>query len=348
MAAMVHSCGDAIVSATLEGVIRSWNPGAERLYGYAAQEVIGRDLSILAPPGLVDEIPEILARIGRGEHPEDHETVRRRKDGELVHISLRVSPIVNGAGEVVGASAVARDISQRTAEAMQRAQQLRELAIELTQVEQRERQRLAAILHDSLQQLLFAARLHLTRSLRQAQDEALRQALETVQSLLVQSVELSRSLSLEISPPELARVGVVPSLNWLAGWMQEKYALSVALDLAQEANPPEEHMRVLAFEAVRELLFNVVKHAGVQCARVQARRVPGDLVRISVSDEGAGFDPQQQPTAIIAGRVGLSNLRQRLEWLGGRLEIESAPGQGACVTLYVPMPAAAPRAANGA
>jgi PAS domain S-box-containing protein len=113
LAAIVESSDDAIVSETLEGIIMSWNPAAETLFGYTADEVIGRPISILAAPGCENEVPCILERIRRGERVQRYETVRRRKDGSLVDVSLTVSPVRNHTGQIVGASKSARDITRR-------------------------------------------------------------------------------------------------------------------------------------------------------------------------------------------------------------------------------------------
>jgi PAS domain S-box-containing protein len=113
LVSIVESSDDAIISKDLDGIIRSWNPGAERLFGYTAGEAIGKPVTILFPPGHEDEEPGILARIGRGERIHHYETVRRRKDGSLLDISLTVSPVRDGAGRIVGASKIARDITDR-------------------------------------------------------------------------------------------------------------------------------------------------------------------------------------------------------------------------------------------
>jgi PAS domain S-box-containing protein len=113
LAAIVESSDDAIVSKTLDGIITSWNPAAQRLFGYDAEEVIGRPISILAAPDLEDEMPANLERIRRGERVDRYETVRRRKDGSLVDISLTVSPIRDAAARILGASKIARDITAR-------------------------------------------------------------------------------------------------------------------------------------------------------------------------------------------------------------------------------------------
>lgn len=122
LVAIVSSSRDAIIGKDLEGTIRSWNQGAERLYGYTAREVIGKSIEVLIPPGRPDEVPALLARIRRGERIESYETVRRRKDGTLVEVELSISPVIVGI-EMTGASVIARDISdRRRAESYRRAQ----------------------------------------------------------------------------------------------------------------------------------------------------------------------------------------------------------------------------------
>jgi PAS domain S-box-containing protein len=113
LAAIVESSADAIVGKDLNGIIQSWNSGAERLFGYTAQEAIGQPVTILIPPDHLDEEPEILRRIRRGERIEHYETIRRRKDGTLLNISLTVSPIADGSGRITGASKIARDITEQ-------------------------------------------------------------------------------------------------------------------------------------------------------------------------------------------------------------------------------------------
>ena len=113
LAAIVESSDDAIVSKTLDGIVTSWNPAAEKLFGYTAEEMIGRPIAILAAPDRENEMPAILESIRRGEKVDHYETVRRRKDGSLVDISLTVSPIRDDTGRIVGASKIARDITVR-------------------------------------------------------------------------------------------------------------------------------------------------------------------------------------------------------------------------------------------
>jgi PAS domain S-box-containing protein len=113
LAAIVESSDDAIVSKDLNGIITSWNKGAEKLFGYSADEAVGRSITMLIPPDRLPEEDMVLGRIRRGERVEHFDTVRRRKDGSLVPISLTVSPIKDAAGTIVGASKIARNVSER-------------------------------------------------------------------------------------------------------------------------------------------------------------------------------------------------------------------------------------------
>src|SRR5678815_3621345 len=113
LSALIESADDAIISKTLKGIITSWNAGAQRIFGYTADEVIGKSITILIPEGHENEEPAILARLRAGERIEHYETIRVRKDGKLVNISLTVSPIIGPNGEIIGASKIARDITEQ-------------------------------------------------------------------------------------------------------------------------------------------------------------------------------------------------------------------------------------------
>jgi PAS domain S-box-containing protein len=127
LASIVQFSDDAIISKNLNGIIESWNAGAERIFGYTAQEAIGQSVEMLIPPDRLNEEPAIIARIRRGERIDHYETVRRRKDGSFIDISLTVSPIMDTDGRVIGASKIARDITERRKAREQRELVLREM-----------------------------------------------------------------------------------------------------------------------------------------------------------------------------------------------------------------------------
>jgi PAS domain S-box-containing protein len=132
MALVVESCNDAIIGETLEGTVITWNAGAERLYGYTASEIVGRSVSILIPSYRPEELPEMLQKLSRGEPLEAFETIRVRKDGSSVQVSLAISPIKDASERIVGASTVARDITQRKQEENERLSLIQDLTAALS------------------------------------------------------------------------------------------------------------------------------------------------------------------------------------------------------------------------
>ena len=134
LASIVASCDDAIIGKTLDGTVVSWNPGAERLYGYSAAEMIGHSISILIPSYRPEELPEIYEAIRQGKRVDGFETVRIRKDGQPVEVSLTISPIKDAAGRIVGASTIARDITRRKNEENERLGLIKDLTAALSHV----------------------------------------------------------------------------------------------------------------------------------------------------------------------------------------------------------------------
>lgn len=223
-------------------------------------------------------------------------------------------------------------VRERTAEAERRAFQLRELATDLTLSEQRERQRLAMVLHDGLQQILVAAKFRVAMLER---EKDLGKAATEISGLIDEAIQTSRSLTAELCPPILYRGGLVAALEWLVRLMEEKHGLSVEF-ISHPAESLPEEIAVMIFRSVRELLFNVVKHAAVKTARMEVKQQDG-CIRLEISDEGAGFDPGRISAGNKTGGMGLFSIRERLGFLGGRMEIESAPGQGSRFTLITPL-----------
>ncbi len=228
-------------------------------------------------------------------------------------------------------------VAERTATAEIRAVQLRALAAELTEAEHRERRRLAQTLHDHLQQLMVALRLRLDRIRARLGSEDPRQGLEQADDLLDQAIQASRELTLDLSPPVLYEAGLVPALGWLARQMEEKHGIHVDIMTEPDAAPESEELGVFFFHAVKELLFNVVKHAGVQRAAVSLRRID-DMVELVVADGGRGFDPSAGSAAGSSKtHFGLFSIRERLALLGGHVDVRSAPGEGTRIIMLAPV-----------
>jgi PAS domain S-box-containing protein len=236
-------------------------------------------------------------------------------------------------------AALEQRVQERTALANERAAQLQMLAAQLTTAEHRERRRVATILHDHFQQLLASAKFTISRLRRHLQDENLLPLVQSIEDVIDESIRTSRSLTVELCPPILYDMGLAQALLWLGRWMQDKHGLHVEVTADPQANPPDEDISVLLFHSVRELLFNVVKHAKVDRAIVRMTCGQNGRAEILVADEGAGFDPGTRPASgDINGGFGLFSLRERLEMAQGRLVIDSTVGAGTRITLLGPAP----------
>ncbi|HEY5998133.1 MAG TPA: response regulator, partial [bacterium] len=198
----------------------------------------------------------------------------------------------------------------------QRTAQLRELASELILAEQRERRRMAVRLHDHLQQILVGARLGLGMLQMSPKGQPLRAELHTIEDQVGAAIEASRSLTAEISAPVLYEGSFAAALRWLAQQMRAEHGLQVVVQAQEDANVEDESVRVLLFQSVRELLLNVVKHAGTDRAQVRLGHGARDCLSIEVSDEGRGFDGGL-PDAGKKESLGLFGIRARLDQLGG-------------------------------
>ena len=362
LSAIVESSNDAIISFTMDGDIVSWNHGAERIFGYTSEEIKGRSLSVLAPQDKQEEKTLDLEMLKRGETIDNFESIRVCKNGSLIAISFSASVMKNEAGEIVGATAIIQNITERkraievlkqvkddleirveerTAELMKRAEQLSLMASELTLAEQRERKRLAHILHDQFQQILVAARMR-AEALQPMETSKKKQDCGELIGLIDEALENSRSLVLELSPPVLAE-GLGKAIDWLCGtWIREKYDLEVNRVIDTSIDIPHDDMRILVFIAVRELLFNVVKHSKVRKCRVELSPQSPEFLRVAVRDHGVGFEEEMGNKS----GFGLISLRERLELMGGKLEIHSTRSEGVEAVILVPR-AKAPHGRSG-
>ena len=215
--------------------------------------------------------------------------------------------------------------------------QLRTLASELLFTEERERRRLATDLHDSIGQALAISKLKLDALKTALRSSPLAVDLEEICGLLDGTIQQTRSLTFELSPPVLYELGLVPALESLVEQIERRYNLRIHFVEDSRPKPVSEDLAVLLFRAVQELLVNVVKHANAHKARVTIVR-DGDRIRIRVEDNGSGFDPAEVDAhEDRARRFGLFSIKERLHHLGGHVEIESSPGKGTQVSLTAPL-----------
>jgi PAS domain S-box-containing protein len=362
LAAVVQSSDDAIVSKTLDGVITSWNRGAEQLFGYTAAEAVGKSIFLIIPHDRRSEEEDVLARLRRGERIEHFETVRRTKDGRTVPVSLSVSPVRDDRGNIIGASKVARDISERVRaqEALRRAHdeleervrqrtaELREemdrrrrveqeriqLLTRLVLAQEDERQRIARDLHDQLGQQLTALRLTL-ETLQEDSSHAIRSQVETLQELARQLDEDVAFRVRGLRSMALENLGLAAALREYASNWSKHFSVPVQFHTGASAQVrlPSE-IEVMMYRIVQEALNNVIKHARADHVDIVLER-GREYVSLIIEDNGVGFDLSSTPKT--GHGLGLTGMRERAALIGADLEIESTPGHGTTVFARVPI-----------
>jgi PAS domain S-box-containing protein len=237
---------------------------------------------------------------------------------------------------------ITRDISGRKeseAKLLAYQEQLRALSSELTLIEERERRRIASELHDQIGQNLALCKLKVAALEKALQQEDAAAELSTVRRLLEVSIQDARSLIFDLSPPVLYELGFPAALEWLAEWIGGRYHVPVEFEDRTDAVSLEGNRRVILFQIVRELLVNMGKHSRASQAKVILSR-EGRSLKVQVNDDGVGFDAARidEPGAQDGG-FGFFSMRERLNYLGGRMEARSKPRQGTQVTLFVPLDA---------
>lgn len=487
LALIVSSSDDAIISKDLNGTVTSWNRGAERMFGYTAEEMIGSSILRIIPLDRHSEETAILSKLRRGERIDHFETVRKKKDGRLFDISITVSPLVDQEGNVIGASKIGRDVSEqkqvqrilyeseerwrvtlesigdavvatdastvvtfvnavgagilgrpvqdilgqpladvfkivneetrhpvespvdrviqhghtvglanhtillrpdgtevpiddsaapildregrllgvvlvfrdiserkrtetqlqqwntelevrvreRTAELLNSQERLRALASQLNLTEQRERRRLAADLHDYLAQLLALIRIKLGQALKRLPNHLPDggASLTEIDGLLQQCLQYARTLMAQLSPSVLQDLGLIPAIHWLAEQMTQQ-RLKVDVHVLTDESPSfNDQQSNLLFQAVRELLTNIVKHAGVSTATVTVEKHDRDTWLLTVRDTGEGFDLNAVHYEPSGEHFGLFSIQERMEAMSGWCRIESTVGAGTTVEL---------------
>lgn len=342
LAAIVESSDDAIISKNLDGTITSWNKSAERLFGYTAEEAIGRHITLVIPLDRRDEEADILRRLSRGERVDHFETVRICKDGRLLNLSLTISPVKDGAGRVVGASKVARDITDR--KILEQARKEAEVSSRLFQVQDAERRRIARELHDGLGQLLAAMSMNVSHVMKEKEklspDTA--RCVTDNAGLIAQATAEVRTVSYLLHPPMLDEVGLQSALRWYTEGFTERSKINVALELDSNIGRLPEDYELSLFRVAQECLTNIHRHSGSSRALVRLTRTSKGI-ELEVKDEGGGMSEEAQ-SKIASGfspGVGFRGMRERVKTLGGTLSVRSdKSGTSVVVELALPEDAA--------
>ena len=331
----MESSDDAIISKTLGGVITSWNPAAERLFGYTADEIVGRSITVLMPIDRHEDMETILGRIRRGERVEHYETVRVSKSGRRIPVSLSVSPVKDSRGRIIGAAKIARDISARHAADAERERLLRELqqSVQLRDV-------FLSVAGHELRTPLHALRLqlyNLERSLTSSQQRSLagkaQREIDRLSELTDRLLDVARMASGGFTI-ESARMDLARLLHAVAARMAEQSA-RVGSSLTVEAPSPVfgEWDEKALDQVVTNLLSNAIRFGRGAPIGV-ALEQEGEIARVRVRDHGPGVPPQDRER--VFGRfergfsdpssgglgLGLWITKQIVAEHGGRIRVE--------------------------
>ncbi len=324
----------------MKGQLMECNPALQEILGYSPEELRDMAFSQLSHPDDVAQSMESFKGLLKGQQG-TYQMEKRyiHRDGQEVWGRLSISLVRNAEDEPQFVIAMVEDISQRRiaeGKIVNYQERLRSLASELSLTEERERRRLASILHDHVGQTLTLTKFKLGELRDSEVGPQLTTPLNELQGLIEQSIQYTRSLTFELSPPILYDIGFEAAVEWLAEYMQQRHNLMIQVEKEDHPNPLDNVLRVLLFQVVRELLFNIVKHARASLVKISIQRV-GDELRVIVADDGVGFDTAKiDPQSAGITGFGLFSIRERLDYFGGKLKIESEPGQGTTVTLTIP------------
>jgi PAS domain S-box-containing protein len=353
LAAIVQSSDDAMISKSLDGTITSWNKGAERLFGYTAEEAIGQNIILIVPPDRRDEEAAILQRLPRGERVEHFETIRLRKDGTMFDVSLTISPVKDSSGRVVGASKVARNISEKKAAEKalkqahdrlesiveQRTASVRRLSLRLLTVQDEEHRSISRELHDSVGQHLAGIKMTVDR-LQQLGPDKQPEMLPQLSESLDKCMSEIRTISYLLHPPLIDEVGFRAAAKWYIEGFSERSGIKASLESSNESQRLPRSIELPLFRILQASLSNVHRHAHSPSVDVRFAINAGEA-KLEVKDYGKGIDQETlahfNRSAAGAG-IGLAGMRERLRELGGRLEVES-DASGTLIRALIPVSA---------
>jgi PAS domain S-box-containing protein len=324
----------------IEGCILDINPALQKMLGYDKHEMVGKSFKTLLMPEDVTRNGRLFKELCEGKRDSySRESRYRHKDNRVVWGQVTVSLLRSTGGAPQYAVAMVADITHRKkAEEDIRTyqEQLQSLASELSLTEERERRRLATDLHDHVGQALAVSKIKLGVLQKSVTDQDQAKPLGEVRELIEQMIKDTRSLTFELSTPVLYELGFEPAVEWFAKHVRSQHGIMVDVQQDMEPIPMDDEIKVLLFRSVRELMINIVKHAQARNARVTIRR-ENENVNIEVEDDGVGIkDLLRDPSLKSISGFGLFSIRERLHYLGGRVQVESEHGRGTKITLAVP------------
>lgn len=323
-----------------DGRILMANPTLIRMLGYSSFNELtstGPKRKDYEPSYLRKKIKDRLEKEGR---VRGFETKWRKPDKSIIFVRENAKAIRDSDGTLLYYEGTVEDITEqkKAEEKIQSYQkQLRSLASDLSLAEERERRRIATMLHDNIGQVLAVSKIKLGALLQSAENDGFLFQLGEVREHVEQAIQYTRSLTFELSPPILYDLGLEPAIEWLTEQIKEQHGINCAFETDSSPRPVSDEIRIVLFSAVRELLMNVAKHAQAQTAKVTMRRVNENIV-VHVADNGTGFTVSKMNFYLNENKgFGLFSIRERLRHLSGQMDVRSARGRGTRVILIAPL-----------
>jgi PAS domain S-box-containing protein len=344
LALVTKQSSDAIIIHDLQGNISFWNPAAERIFGYAPGEIVGRSATLLTPPGLESEVAANLEAIRARGLIENFETRRLTRDGRNVDVLLSAGPLIDpDTDEVIGEIVSMRDITEqkRAQEAQAQLVQNRRLTQLIQMRLEEERRSIARELHDELGQSVTAIRTIGAAIANRSRGDApeVHASATTIVDVAGRIYDTVHGIIRQLRPSALDNLGLREALEELMGTFRERYPeTSVRLQPDGDLDGLGERINITVYRFVQEALTNVVRHAAATQAEVSVARTHRAL-EVMVRDNGKGLGERNQSDL---ARFGLLGMRERVEALGGQFEIDSAPGEGLRVRARIPLSADVP------
>lgn len=351
LASIVESSDDAIYAKTLNGTILSWNEGAERIYGYKAAEVIGKNVSMLVPPDMTNEVPEMLRKIGRGERIAHYETVRIRKDGSRVHVSMSLSPLADENGNITGASSLARDITDRK----MAEEVLQKTAAELDR-SNKELEQFAYVASHDMQEPLrtITGYLQLLSSRYKGQideraDRYIDYAVEGAERMSTLIRDLLSYSRVNTRGEELKPTSAEDSLDFALRNLRSAIEQSRA-SVTHDPLPVIKADRTQLAQLFQNLIGNAIKYRSPERnpkIHVSAKRANGEWI-FDIADNGIGFEQQYEHKMFLIFQrlhsrgkypgtgIGLAICKRIVDRHGGQIWAFGEPGKGAIFSFTIP------------
>ena len=333
-----------MVAIDCEGRVGLINKKGCQILGYDENEILAKNwFDNFLPKSVRDEVKDIFDKVstGQADEPEYYENPVLTKNGDERLIAWHNTILRDDKGNVIATLSSGEDITERKKaeeKLLEYQKQLKTMASQLTLAEESERRRIATELHASIGQSLVISKMKLDELRASNPSSEINKTLGEVCDLLARTIQGARTLTFDLSSPVLYELGFEKAVaEWISEQIEKKHGIKTEFQDDGQEKPLDDEMKVFLFRDMRELLFNVIRHAQAKKVKVSIRKVD-ERIHVTVEDDGWGFDSAKvSEMAVKTGSFGLFSVRQRLELLGGRLDIESAPGHGCKVTITAPL-----------